>query len=243
MTHPPHASQEPPSSKRILIVEDHPVFRYGITALINGEPDMTVCGEAASSSTALQSVRSLNPDAAVLDIALPGTNGIELTKLIKAERPDLPLLMLSMYDESLYAIRALRAGARGYVMKAEAHMYVMEAIRTILSGNLYISPKLRERLIAKVIASDEEGSDSPVDALSQREREVLELLGKGQGTRQIAESLGLSIKTIETHRAHIKSKLGLSDGNELARFASDWVELDVSDSEMAESHDPAAASN
>jgi len=204
-------------------VDDHPVFRHGISALINAESDLEVCGEASSSPTALDAMRTLSPDVALLDISLPGTNGIELIKLMKAEQPKLPLLMLSMHDESLYALRALKAGALGYVMKAEALTHVLDALRKVLRGEIYVSPRLSERLIFQAIQTAEGGSGSPVDRLSDRELEVLELLGRGFGTKEIAGELHLSVKTIETHRAHIKEKLGFRDAGEMVRFAIDWV--------------------
>ncbi len=209
--------------KRVLIVDDHPVFRHGISALINAEADLEVCGEASSASTALQAMRTLRPDVALLDISLPGTNGIELIKLMKAEEPKLPLLMLSMHDESLYALRALRAGALGYVMKAEAMTHVLDALRKAIRGEIHVSPRLSERLIFQAIQSADSGGGSPVDKLSDRELEVLELLGRGFGTKEIASDLHLSVKTIETHRAHIKEKLGFRDAGEMVRFAIDWV--------------------
>ena len=209
--------------RRVLIVDDHPVFRHGITALINAEQDLMVCGEASSSPSALEAMRTLRPDVALLDISLPGTNGIELIKLMKAEQPNLPLLMLSMHDESLYALRALRAGALGYVMKVEALTHVLAALRKVLKGEIYVSPEFSERLIFQAVQSVEGGMGSPVDKLSDRELEVLELLGRGLGTKAIADQLHLSVKTIETHRAHIKEKLGFKDASEMVRFAIEWV--------------------
>jgi len=168
-------------------------------------------------------MRRLKPDVALLDISLPGTNGVELIKLMKAEQPKLPLLVLSMHDESLYALRSLRAGASGYVMKAEALNHVLTALRKVLKGEVYVSEKFSERLIFKAIQSIDGGLGSPVDKLSDRELEVLELLGRGFGTREIANELHLSVKTIETHRAHIKEKLGFKDSGEMVRFSIDWV--------------------
>lgn len=213
----------PPTKKRILIVDDHPVFRHGITALINAEPDLTVCGEASSSASALDAMRTLQPDIAMLDISLPGTNGIELIKLMKAEHPKLPILILSMHDESLYAMRALKAGALGYVMKAEALTHVLDALRKALSGEIYVSPRLNKSLIFQAIQHTDGNTSSPVDRLSDRELEVLTFLGRGSSTKNIAEELHLSVKTIETHRAHIKEKLGFRDAGEMVRFAVDWV--------------------
>lgn len=211
------------TKRKVLIVDDHPVFRHGISALINAEADLEVCGEAASSPAALEAMRTLKPDVCLLDISLPGTNGIELIKLMRAEQPKLPLLMLSMHDESLYALRALRAGALGYVMKAEALTHVLDALRKVLKGEIYVSSRLSERLIFQAVQSTDGSAGSPVDKLSDRELEVLELLGRGNGTKQIASELHLSVKTIETHRAHIKEKLGFRDAGEMVRFAIDWV--------------------
>lgn len=218
-------SGAPEERKRrgILIVDDHPVLRHGISQLINNEEDLVVAGEAETAPGALDAMRTLRPDIALLDISLQGTNGIELIKLMRAEQPKLPILVLSMHDESLYALRALRAGARGYVMKGEAMDHVLTAIRKVLEGDIYVSPRFSERLVFKAIQSLEGGMGSPVDKLSDRELEVLQLLGKGFGTREIANELHLSIKTIETHRAHIKEKLGFKDAGEMVRFAIDWV--------------------
>jgi DNA-binding NarL/FixJ family response regulator len=209
--------------RRVLIIDDHPVFRHGISAMINAEPDLVVCGEAGSAPTALDAMRRLDPHIALVDISLPGTNGIELLKAIKAESPKLPMLVVSMHDESLYALRALRAGALGYVMKAEALDSILTAIRKVLQGEPYLSPKFSERLVFKAIRSMDEGLGSPVDKLSDRELEVLNLMGRGFGAQDIANELHLSVKTIETHRAHIKEKLGFHDSKEMVRFAIEWV--------------------
>jgi len=209
--------------RRLLIVDDHPGFRRGIVSMISAEPDIMVCGEADAAPAALDAMRRLNPDAAVLDISMPGANGIELIKMMLAERPKLPILILSMHEESVYALRALKAGARGYVMKSEALDSIRIAIRAVLNNEIYVSSKLSQRLIFKAIQSDEAGLGSPVDHLSDRELEVFQLLGKGFGTREIAAELHLSTKTIETHRAHIKEKLGFQESGEMVRFAVDWA--------------------
>lgn len=211
------------SQKRILVVDDHPVFRHGVVSVISQQADLTVCGEADQASTALEAMRRLKPDLALLDISMPGTNGIELIKLMLAEQPKLQILIVSMHDESLYALRALRAGAKGYVMKAEAMTQVILAIRKVIEGQIYVSARFSERLVFKAVQSLEGGMGSPVDKLSDRELEVLQLIGKGFGTREIANELHLSVKTIETHRAHIKEKLGFKDAGEMVRFAIEWV--------------------
>jgi DNA-binding NarL/FixJ family response regulator len=208
---------------RILLVDDHPTFRRGLAAAIGEDAGLTVCGEAEDAHKALEAMRRLKPDVAVIDISLPGTNGIELIKQMAAEQPALAFLVLSMHDETYFALRALRAGARGYVMKAEAPAEILAAIRKVQKGDLYVSPKLGDRLIFRAIQSLEEGTGSLVDRFSDREFEVFQLLGKGMGTREIAESLHLSAKTVETHRAHLKEKLGCKGANEVVRFAIDWV--------------------
>lgn len=212
-----------PSAKRILIVDDHPVFRIGLADLVSRHPDLAVCGQADAAPVALERMRALKPDLAIVDISLGGTNGIELIKMMKAEVPRLPILVISVHDESLYALRALRAGALGYLMKAEAAQHVVAAIRRVLEGRIFVTPRFADQLIFKSIQSIESGSGDPVDQLSDREFEVLELLGKGENTRTVANLLNLSVKTIETHRAHIKEKLGFKDSSEMIRFAIDWV--------------------
>jgi DNA-binding NarL/FixJ family response regulator len=208
---------------RLLLVDDHPVFRRGIAGLISDEPDFEVAAEASDSLTALTAMRREDPDLALVDVSLPGHNGIELIKLMLAERPKLKILMLSMHDESLYALRALRAGAKGYVMKAEAMQNVLSALRKVAGGEIYVSENVSNQLIFKAIQSDDAGVGSPVDNLSDRELEVFELLGRGYPSREIAERLHLSVKTIETHRAHIKEKMNFKDASEMIRFAVEWT--------------------
>jgi DNA-binding NarL/FixJ family response regulator len=209
--------------KRVLIVDDHPVFRFGLAGLISEQTRLEVCGHADSAPLALDAMRRLKPDIVLVDLSLRGTNGIELIKLMKAEEPDLPVLVISMHNEAVFGMRALKAGALGYVMKAEAMNHVAEAIFKVLQGKIYVSPEFAEKLIFKAVQSTEAGAGSPVDALSDRELEVLQQLGRGGSTRSIAEALHLSVKTIETHRAHIKEKLGLQDSEEMVKFAIDWV--------------------
>lgn len=224
MNHPATTSgPASPDPRSVLIIDDHPVFRRGIAALIEEQEDLKVCGEAENALTALEAMRQFKPDVALMDINMPGTNGIELIKMALAEHPRLLILILSMHSESLYALRALRAGAKGYVMKAEALASVVTALRKVLNGGVYVSPRFTERLIFKAIRSEEAGMGSPVDKLSDRELEVLQLMGRGFGTRDSATTLNLSIKTIETHRAHIKEKLGFKDPGEMTRFAIDWL--------------------
>jgi DNA-binding NarL/FixJ family response regulator len=209
--------------KRVLIVDDHPIFRIGLAGLISEQSQLEVCGHADSAPLALDSMRRLKPDLALVDLSLRGTNGIELIKLMKAEEPDLPILVISMHDETVFGLRALKAGALGYVTKAEAMNHVAEAIFKVLQGKIYVSPEFGQKLMFKALQSTDAGGGSPVDSLSDRELEVLQLLGKGGSTRSIAEALHLSVKTIETHRAHIKEKLGFQESEEMVKFAIDWV--------------------
>jgi DNA-binding NarL/FixJ family response regulator len=225
-THFPPVSELSKSAKaayRLLIVDDHPVFRHGITQLIGKLPDVAICGEAENAQTALEAMRRLKPDVALIDVSMPGTNGIELIKLMLAEQPRLLILIVSMHDESLYALRALRAGAKGYVMKQQAIDNVLEALRKVMNGGIYVSPQFSERLVFKAIQGSDTDLGSPVDKLSDRELEVLQLFGRGKSTREIAERLHLSVKTIETHRAHIKEKLGFKDADEMVKFAVEWM--------------------
>jgi DNA-binding NarL/FixJ family response regulator len=213
----------PPGSKRILIVDDHPLFRKGLTQLIDSEGAFAVCGEAGNASEAMEAIRKLSPDLVIVDLSLPGANGIELIKNIRAEFQRLPVLVLSMHDESLYALRALRAGADGYVMKHEAMANVTDAIRELLNGRPYLSPAMAAQVITKFAHRQAEGETDAVERLSDRELEILELIGKGHEVRQIAKVLHLSPKTVETHRAHIKDKLDLRNSREVARFALQWL--------------------
>ncbi len=215
----------PPASKRrgIIVVDDHPLFRKGVVQMLSSEPDLEVRAEAESSPAALEAMRRTPVDLAIVDIGLHGsTNGIELTKAIKAEHPHTPVLVLSMHDESLYADRALRAGARGYLMKREALDSVIAAVRTVLDGDIYVSPAMQKRMIAEHVGANGE-SRSAVDRLTDRELEVLQLIGEGIEVRDIALKLHVSAKTVEAHRAHIKEKLDLKNAREVARFATTWV--------------------
>jgi DNA-binding NarL/FixJ family response regulator len=216
-------SIKPQSKKRILIVEDHPLYSDALRQLVNKEADLAVCGEAATPAQAMKLMEQMHPDMAIVDITLGNCNGIELLKQIKAIDDDLPVLIISMHDESLYAERALRAGARGYVMKQQAPDRIREAIRQILNGGLAFTEKLTESLLLKMA----DGKTSPRDTaekLSDRELEVFRLIGQGIGTRQIAETLNLSVPTINGFRARIKEKLDLTTGPELAFHAVRWVQ-------------------
>lgn len=208
---------------RVLIVDDHPIVRRGLAELISDEPDLEICGEAADSTEALRLIDSVRPDLIVIDISLQNGNGIELIKQIKARDQGIKMLVSSMHDESLFAERALRAGALGYVNKAEAAESIVEAIRVVLSGKVYVSSRLADRMLHRLVGGDENLERSAIDSLSDRELEVFEFIGKGQTTRQIAMKLHLSPKTVESHRENIKRKLNLANATELTRYAVEWV--------------------
>ncbi len=209
---------------KVLIVDDHPVVREGLCRLINQEIDLKVCGEAEGVHQALEIIEALKPDIAIIDVSLKDTNGIELVKDIRVRYPQLAVLVLSMYDESLYAERALRAGARGYIMKQEVAENVLKAIRKVLDGEIYVSKKINAKMLQSIVDGKSKSTLSPIERLSDRELEVLRLIGQGQGTRQIAKTLCLSIKTIESYRANIKEKMRLKNATELVQHAVGWVQ-------------------
>jgi len=216
-------STSPAKSKRIVIVDDHPLFRKGLEQLINSANDgFRICGEAGDAAEGMVRIRELKPDLVIVDLSLPGANGIELIKNIRAEFAKLPVLILSMHDESLYALRSLRAGAQGYVMKQEALENVIGAIREVLAGRPYLSTQMSAKLITNFASGSTQAN--PTDKLSDRELEILELIGKGHDVHEISDALHISRKTVETHRAHIKEKLNLKNAREVNRFATQWVE-------------------
>src|ERR1700730_9312732 len=212
-----------PDAKRIVLVDDHPLFRKGLQELIHSDGAFAVCGEAGNAAGAMDVIRKVNPDLAIFGLSLPRAKGLGLVKNIRAEFPKLPILVLSMHDESLYALRALRAGAEGYVMKHEAMANVIQAIQEVFNGRPYLSPAMAAQVITKFAHRQAEGEPDAVERLSDRELEILELIGKGNEVRQIAKLLHLSPKTVETHRAHIKDKLDLKNSREVARFALQWL--------------------
>lgn len=212
----------PPTTKRILIVDDHPMIREGLRTLIGREPGLSVCGEAETAAEALKATAELSPDLVLVDIGLPGRNGLELIKDLRAFHPALPILVLSMHDELLWAERVLRAGARGYVMKREAGPVMVQAIRQVLANQLCVSEKISARILESFAGHRVE--TSPLGLLSDREFEVFELIGRGKSTTEIAAELHLSTKTVEAHRAKIKEKLELKTMPELISFAARWVE-------------------
>lgn len=217
----------PPEAKcrkiRVLVVDDHPIVRQGLSQLINQEPDLMVCGQAEDARTALDAIDPSQPDILIVDVSLDGPDGIELLKTIRANDSRLPVLILSMHDESLYAERALRAGANGYIMKQEATERVLVAIRQILGGEVYVSERMAKKMVQQFIGGSGVSKRSLIDELTDRELEVFRLIGQGHGTRQIAEELHLSVKTVESYYAHIKEKLFLKNARELVQHAVQWV--------------------
>ncbi len=207
----------------IMVVDDHPIVREGLVQIINREQDLFVCGEARNADEAIRLVSRADPRLAVVDLSLGGTSGIELIRAIRARYPNIPCLVLSIHDETLYAERALRAGARGYVMKQEAPQTVVEAIRTILQGKQYMSEKVRDIILSRISHDEQKGGAHPVDSLSDREYEIFQLIGRGMSNKHIAENLCISVKTVENFRERIKSKLNFESSSELVRFAVDWV--------------------
>jgi DNA-binding NarL/FixJ family response regulator len=208
---------------KVLLVDDHPITRQGMKALVNQQPNLDVCGEADNAAYAIELVGRLQPDLAIVDIALKTTNGIELTKNIKVHAPNLPVLIVSMHDEGLYAERALRAGAMGYLMKQEASEKIIAAIQRLLQGEIYLSDKIKEKMLHRFVNKKGEGMVFSIDTLSDREMEVFQLIGNGYSTRQIAQKLNLSSKTIDSYREHLKLKLNLESGAELVRHAIQWA--------------------
>jgi len=208
---------------RILIVDDHPIVRQGLKRLIDQHADLVVCAEASDGHEALEAIRASKPDAAIVDIMLAEASGIELIKDIKARYPDVAILVLSYHDEVIYAERALRAGAAGYIMKDESAEELVNALCRVLSGAVYLSEGMASRMLTQLVGGASPAAGSPVERLTDRELEVFEMIGRGKSTREIAEALHLSVKTIESHRAHIKEKLGLETGTELVRYAVTWL--------------------
>lgn len=224
--HGSQTSTDQPAAEasRIFIVDDHAMFREGLRQLIEREPGMTVCGDAADAVAALSGIRATKPDVVIVDISLGGESGLDLIKAIKVEFEDLPILVVSMHEESLYAERALRAGAMGYVMKHEPGKTVKTAIRKVLGGDPHLSEKMSSSVIAKFMRGDADHPASPIETLSDRELEVFRMLGQGKGIRQIAELMSLSIPTINTFRNRIKEKLSLKTSTEVMLRAIQWVQ-------------------
>lgn len=211
------------NTSSVLIVDDHPIVRQGYHMLIDNEPDLSVCGEAYDFDSALQAIQDSKPDVALIDISLKGSNGLDLIKLIR-KTYDLPILVISIHDENLYAERALRTGANGYIMKHEATEKVLSAIREVLSGKMYLSDQVGTDILQKIVTGKSTNPTNPLSNLSNREFEVYQFIGQGLSTKEIAQNLELSVKTVESHRAHIKKKLVLKTSNELVKHAVEWAQ-------------------
>jgi DNA-binding NarL/FixJ family response regulator len=209
--------------KRVVIVDDHPLFRERLAELINHEPDMQVCGESETAEQAIQLIRRITPDLVIVDITLKGSSGLELIKAIRALSIAIPVLVLSMHEESLYAERTLRAGATGYITKNESADEVLAAIRRVLTGEIYLSDKMTSLFLRTLTTTGAKSLPRPVDRLADRELEVLELIGRGNTTRQIADKLQLGAATVDTYRARIKEKMNFRNATELQHFAIRWV--------------------
>jgi DNA-binding NarL/FixJ family response regulator len=208
--------------KTVFVVDDHPIVRQGLALLINQESDLAVCGEAEEMHSALSAIQVVRPDILIVDISLNGPDGLELLKNIRLTAPRLPVLILSMHDESIYAERALRAGANGYIMKQEATDKVLVALRRILNGEIYVSDRIANSMLRHYVRGVNPSEHSSISELTDRELEVFRLIGEGQGTRQIAKGLHLSVKTVESYQAHIKEKLSLRSARELVQHAVQW---------------------
>lgn len=208
---------------RILLADDHPVFLEGLTQILNQQPGLMVCGTALNAEAALSAIDEIRPDLAILDIFLKGASGLNLIKIVRAQYPELAVLVLSAYDESLYAERALRAGAMGYVMKEEATETLLKAVHRVLEGEICLSTKMSTKLLSQLVGGTFQKASPVVERLSDRELEVFHLIGQGHATREIATRLSLSVKTVESHRERIKQKLGLQHANELLLHAFKWV--------------------
>ncbi len=207
------------TKKKILLVEDHPIFRLGLAELINQEPDLTASGESKDVASAIQEIESASPDLIIADISLKNSDGIDLVRHVKKHHPHIPVLVLSMHDEYLYAQRALHAGARGYIMKQEAMESVVAAIHHVLAGKVYLNETVKEHILSNITGTTDLRRKAPIDRLTDREIQVFKLIGRGFSSREIAVRLFVSIKTIGTYRERIKAKLNLKHANELVRCA------------------------
>jgi DNA-binding NarL/FixJ family response regulator len=219
---PPGIKSGKAQARRVLIVDDHPIVRQGLRRIMENEDDLTVCGEAETARDARTAIKELNPDVMIADISLKLSDGIELVRDVRAHYPHLPILVLSMHDESIYAERMLSAGANGYIMKQAASEQFLISLRRVLDGGIYVSEAVGNNMIQKFAAGGSYISANPIDRLSNRELQILHMIGKGMSTRETAESLNLSIKTVESHRQRIKRKLNLHTGTQLVQYAVNW---------------------
>jgi len=209
--------------RRVLIVDDHPIVRQGLKRLIEQEPDLVVCGEAETVRDARQLIRDTEPDVVIVDLLLRQGDGIELVRDVRAHHPSLPLLVLSMHDEAIYAERMLAAGANGYIMKQAAGDQFLTALRRVLDGGIYVSEAVGNSMIQKFAAGGTYLATNPINRLSNRELQVLQMIGRGMSTREAAEALNLSIKTVESHRQRLKRKLNLTTAAQLVQYAVNWA--------------------
>lgn len=210
------------NARRILIVDDHPIVRQGLRRLMENEEDLSVCGEVETARDARAAIKDLNPDAVIVDISLKQGDGIELVRDVRAHYATLPMLVLSMHDEAIYAERMLSAGANGYIMKQAASEQFLVSLRRVLDGGIYVSEAVGSNMIQKFASGGSYTSANPIDRLSNRELQILHMIGKGMSTRETANSLNLSIKTVESHRQRIKRKLNLNTGAQLVQYAVNW---------------------
>ena len=208
--------------KKIYLVDDHPVVTKGIAMVLDDEPDLKVCGSSDDIDQVLRDINSMNPDLVIVDISLKGANGLDLVKALKTRYPNLKTMMLSMHDESLYAERALKSGARGYLMKNEVSETIIDAVREVLGGGIYLSKKMSSRFLQRYVVSDKEDTRDPLDLLTNRELEVFRYIGQGYAPREIASHMGLKVKTIDTYRERIKQKLDFPSSSEMNRYAISW---------------------
>lgn len=223
-TKPPGSGRSKPAKQyRVLVLDDHPMTRYGIARLIELEPDLICCGEAENTRRAMAAVKTTKPDVVLVDLTLPGGEGLEFIKDLRALHPGIAVLVVTMHDEELYAARALRAGARGYLMKSEGGEKLVEAIHQILRGNTYLSTKMSEKAADILAARHERVVDPGLSLLTDREFEVFRLLGQGLTTRELGQCLHLGTKTVETHRLHIREKLRIKTGAALIQYAVRWA--------------------
>ena len=220
----PKTTRSAAPRKRILLVDDHPFMRAGLAQLIDRQTDMVVCGEAGDPASAIAALVRTGADLLLTDITMPGRSGLEFIKDLQATHPDLPIMVVSMHDEAIYAERALRAGARGYIMKESGGEALLDALRQVLAGQVYVSAKMAARVLDNLSGRKPRGSHSPIEKLTDREFEVFQLIGQGKSTREIAKQLHISSKTVDVHRSHIKEKLALGDVTALVRHAVRWVE-------------------
>jgi DNA-binding NarL/FixJ family response regulator len=227
---PPSTAQAP--RKGILLVDDHSFMRAGLAQLIDRQPDMKVCGEAGDPAEAIQQLAKTKPDLVLTDLTMPGRSGLEFIKDLHAFNASTPVLVISMHDESVYAERALRAGARGYIMKGAGGESLLIALRQVLRGEVYVSPQMSARILENLSGSKPRGSSSPIEKLTDREFEIFQLIGQGKSTRDIAAQLHLSPKTVDVHRTHLKEKLELRDATALIRHAVRWVETQGTDGKL-----------